>query len=125
MKKIIFSQKAPKPIGAYSQAVKVGGLLFISGQLAIDPKHGTIDAKDIVGQTRQVIENIKTVVEAVDYCLSNIIQTTVYLSSMTLFEEFNNVYAKYFKADYPARAIIGCELKAGALVEISAIAYKE
>ena len=125
MKKLILSQKAPKPVGPYSQAVQVDKFLFISGQLAIDPKQGKIVATDIKTQTQQVIENIKAIVEAANFSLEDIVQTTVYLSSMDLFEEFNREYAKYFNGAYPSRVTIGCELKSDALLEIAAIAYKE
>ena len=73
-------------------------ILYVSGQLAIDPKEGKLVAADITVQTRQVMENIKAILAAADYSLKDIVQTTVYLSSMTLFEEFNREYAKYFNA---------------------------
>ena len=125
MKKTVFSQNAPKPIGPYNQAVQGGNFLFVSGQLAIDPKENKIVAKDITLQTRQVMENIKAILEAADYNLKDIVQSTVYLSSMTLFDEFNREYAKLFESDFPARATVGIELKSGALVEISVVAYKD
>jgi 2-iminobutanoate/2-iminopropanoate deaminase len=125
MKKIICSQSAPKPVGPYSQAVKVEKFLFVSGQIAIDPKEGKIVASDIKAQTARVLENIKAILEAADYSLSNVVQTTVYLSSMTLFKDFNATYAEYFGEDFPARATVGVELMPGALVEISAVAYTE
>jgi 2-iminobutanoate/2-iminopropanoate deaminase len=125
MKKIVLTQNAPKPIGPYNQAVQAGKFLFVSGQLAIDPKEGKIAAKDITSQTRQVMENLKAILEAVDYCLSDIVQSTVYLSSMALFDEFNREYAKYFDGEFPARAAAAAELKSGALVEVSVVAYKE
>jgi 2-iminobutanoate/2-iminopropanoate deaminase len=125
MKKTINSQEAPKPVGPYNQAVQVDKFLFISGQLPIDPKVGKIMTTDIVTQTHQVMENIKAILAAADYSVSNIVQTTVYLSLMTNFEEFNMEYAKYFDSEYPARATAACELKTGALIEISAVAYKE
>lgn len=125
MKKTILSQNAPKPIGPYSQAVQAGKFLFVSGQLAIDPKEGKIVAKDITLQTRQVMENIKAILEAAGYTLKDVVKTTVYLSSMSLFEEFNREYAKSFEAEFPARATVGIELKPGALVEVSAVAYKD
>jgi 2-iminobutanoate/2-iminopropanoate deaminase len=124
MKKPIFSQKAPKPIGPYNQAVQADGFIFVSGQLAIDPKQGKIVARDIASQTQQVMMNIKAILEAASYSLNDVIQTTVYLSKVALFEEFNTEYSKHFSDDYPARATIGCELKTGALVEISVVAYK-
>ncbi|MGD6851291.1 MAG: RidA family protein [Candidatus Bathyarchaeia archaeon] len=125
MKKAITTPNAPKPIGPYSQVVETGGFLYISGQLAIDPKDGKLAAKDITLQTRQVMENIKAILEAAEYTLEDVVSTTVYLKSMADFKDFNREYARYFQADFPARATIGgVELKAGALVEISAVAYK-
>ncbi len=126
MKKIITSKDAPKPVGSYNQAVQADNFLFVSGQLAIDPKEGKLVQADITVQTRQVLENIKAILEAADFNLKGVVQTTVYLTSMSLFEGFNREYAKYFQSDPPARATIGnAELKAGALVEVSAVAYKD
>jgi len=125
MKETINTENAPKPVGPYSQAVKAGKFLFISGQLPIDPKEGKLVASEIKAQTTRVLENIKAILEAADYNFANIVQTNVYLSSMTLFSEFNTVYTQYFGKDFPARVTIGATLPSGALVEISAIAYKE
>jgi 2-iminobutanoate/2-iminopropanoate deaminase len=124
MKKPVLSPNAPKPIGPYSQAIKADDFLFVSGQLPIDPKQGKIVAADISGQTRQVMENIKAILEAADFGLSDVVQCTVFLSSLSLFDEFNREYARYFTADFPARATVAAELKAGALLEISVVAYK-
>ncbi len=125
MKKIIATPNAPKPVGPYNQAVQAKGFLFISGQLAINPKDNKLTAPEITVQTRQVMDNIKAILEATGYTLKDIVQATVYLQSMTLFDEFNREYAKYFEADFPARAAVGnIELKAGALLEVSAVAYK-
>ena len=125
MKKSICTENAPKPVGPYSQAVRAEKFLFVSGQLAIDQKEGKIIALDIKGQTVQVLENIQSILKAADYNLSDIVQANVYLSSMTLFGEFNSIYATYFRKDFPARATVGIQLTPGALVEISVIAYKE
>ncbi len=125
MKKPIFTENAPKPLGPYSQAVRADKFLFVSGQLAIDPKEGKIIALDIKGQTVQVLENIKAILNAANYNLSDIVQANVYLLSMALLSEFNSTYATYFRKDFPARATVGIELTSGALVEISIIAYKE
>ena len=125
MKKQIFTEKAPKPVGPYNQAVQAGKFLFVSGQLAIDPKEGKIVAKDITLQTRQVMENIKAILEAAGYGLKDVVASNVYLSSMALFDEFNSEYAKYFDGEFPARATVGAELKADALVEVSVVAYKD
>ena len=125
MKAPVFTEKAPKPLGPYNQAVKAGKFLFVSGQLAIDPKEGKIVAKTVTLQTRQVMENIKAILEAAGYGLKDIVLSNVYLSSMALFDEFNNEYAKYFDSEFPARATVGIELKADALVEVSVVAYKD
>ena len=125
MKQTVFSAKAPKPVGSYSQAVKAGKFLFVSGQLPIDPKEGKIVAVDVASQTRQVMENIKAILEAANYTVKDVVSTNVYLSSMTLFDQFNGEYAKCFDGEFPARVTIGCELKAGALVEVSAVAYRD
>jgi 2-iminobutanoate/2-iminopropanoate deaminase len=125
MKETVFSQKAPKPLGPYSQVVKAGGLLFVSGQLPIDPKEGRIVTVDIATQTRQVMENIKAILEATGCTMKDVISTNVYLSSMTLFDQFNMEYAKYFDAEFPARATVACELKQDALVEVSVVVYKD
>jgi 2-iminobutanoate/2-iminopropanoate deaminase len=125
MRKIIQTEKAPKPVGPYSQAIKVDKFLFVSGQVAIDPAKGKIVAEGIKAQTSRVMENIKAILQAAGYDLSDVVQSNVYLSSMALFTEFNNEYAKYFSKEFPARATVGTELMQGALVEISVIAYKD
>lgn len=116
---------APKPIGPYSQAIQAGRFLFVSGQLALDPMQGRIITSDIQLQTRQVFENLKAILETAGYSLKDVIQSTVYLSSMGLFEEFNREYAKYFETDYPSRTTVSVVLVSGALIEVSIVAYKE
>jgi len=125
MKKTVFSEKAPKPVGPYSQAVLSGKFLFVSGQLAINPLKGKIIDANIILQTTQVMENIKSILEKASYSLKDIVQSNVYLSSMSLFDDFNKEYAKFFEGEFPARSTIAAELKDNALVEISVIAYKE
>ncbi len=125
MKKIVVTNEAPKPKGPYSQAIRVDKFLFVSGQLAIDPKEGKIVATDIKGQTQRVLENIKAIIAASGYTLNDIVQTNVYLSSMELFGDFNEAYANFFEKDSPARVTVGASLVPGALVEISAVAYRE
>jgi 2-iminobutanoate/2-iminopropanoate deaminase len=124
MKKTVNTPNAPKPVGPYSQAIQTDNTLYISGQLAIDPKTNILTAGDIKLQTQQVMRNIQAILAATGMNLKDIVQTTVYLSSMALFADFNMEYAKYFESDPPARATVACELKTGALVEISAVAYK-
>ena len=125
MKKAVLSQNAPKPIGPYNQAVQAGNFLFVSGQLAIDLKDGKLIVENIRLQTHLIMENIKAILEAAGYSLKDVVQSTVYLSSMTLFDEFNREYAKFFDGDFPARSLVGSELKRGALVEVSVVAYKD
>jgi 2-iminobutanoate/2-iminopropanoate deaminase len=125
MKKIIQTEDAPKPAGPYSQAIIADKFLFVSGQVAIDPKEGKIITNDIKGQTVRVMKNIKAILQAAGYNLGHIIQSSVYLSSMKLFSEFNTEYAKYFTQGFPTRATVGTELMPNALVEISVTAYKE
>jgi 2-iminobutanoate/2-iminopropanoate deaminase len=124
VKKVVLSMNAPTPLGPYSQAVQAGGFLFVSGQLAINPKDGKMIVAEIKLQTRQVMENIKAILESAGFSLKDVVQSTVYLSSMSLFEEFNREYAKFFEGDFPARATVGAELKSGALVEVSVVAFK-
>jgi 2-iminobutanoate/2-iminopropanoate deaminase len=101
MKKVIHAEGAPEPVGPYGQALQVGKFLFVSGQVAIDPKEGRIITSDIREQTVRVMENIKMILHAAVYRLSNIVQSNVYLSSMKLFSEFNDEYAKYFFDVFP------------------------
>ena len=125
MKTTIFTEKAPKPLGPYSQAILADKFLFISGQLAIDPKERKIVAENVTLQTRQVMENIKNILDAAGYSLKDIVQSNVFLSSMGLFEEFNKEYSKFFDEEFPARLTVGVELKGNALIEVSVVAYKD
>ena len=125
LRKIIQTEKAPKPVGPYSQAVKVDKFLFVSGQVAIDPEKGKIIAGGIKAQTVRVMENLKEILQTAGYSLSDIVQSNVYLSSMACLSEFNNEYAKYFDKGFPTRATVGIELMPGALLEISVVAYKD
>jgi 2-iminobutanoate/2-iminopropanoate deaminase len=96
MRKIIQTGNAPAPVGPYSQAVKVDKFLFVSGQVAIDPKEGRIVTNGIREQTVRVMENIKAILQAAGYNLTDVVQSNVYLSSMALFSEFNTEYARVF-----------------------------
>ena len=125
MKKIVLSENAPKPLGVYSQAVKAGRFLFVSGQLGIDPETGKLVSENTKGQTRRVMKNIEAILEAENYGFIDVVQANVYLSSTRLFNDFNSEYEKHFVNEPPARVTVGVELGLGALVEISVIAYKE
>ena len=123
MKAVVLTDRGPKPIGPYSQAVKSGGFLFASGQVALDPKNNECVAGDISQQTERVLENIKGVVEAGGSSLSHVVKTTVFLKDMNDFAAMNEVYAKYFTAAPPARSTVQVSrLPKDALVEIEVIA---
>lgn len=105
-KKIIVTDGAPKAIGPYSQGIKVNGLIFTSGQIPVDPKTNQIVGEDIKLQTRQVIENLKAVLEAGGSSLNQVVKTTVYLNDMAEFQFMNEVYSEYFKENMPARTTV-------------------
>ena len=122
MKKIISTDKAPAAIGPYSQAVQFGNLLFVSGQIALDPQTGTIVEGRITAQTRQVMENLKAVIEAAGMTLQDVLKCSCFLSSMNNFVKFNAVYDSYFKASLPARETVEvARLPKDVLVEVSAV----
>ena len=114
---------APEAIGPYSQAIKLGNMLYISGQIPLNPATGEIESPDIMDQTRQVLENIKAIVEFAGGATPSILKTTVYLSSLLDFEMMNEVYAEFFPFRPPARATVEvAALPKDALIEIEAIA---
>ncbi|AEC52777.1 translation initiation inhibitor, putative [Pyrococcus sp. NA2] len=125
-REIIYTEKAPKPIGPYSQAIKVGNFIFVAGQIPIDPKTGEIVKGGIKEQTRQVLENIKAILEAAGASLNDVVKVTVYLKNMDDFGEMNEVYSEYFGESRPARvAVEVSRLPKDVLIEIEVIAYKE
>ena len=125
MKKVIFTEKAPAAIGPYSQAVEVNGMVFLSGQIPVDPATGEFVPGGVTEQTIQVFENIKNVLAEAGLTTANIVKTTVFLADMSLFAEMNAVYAKYFEGDFPARSAVAVKaLPKGALVEIESIAVR-
>ena len=122
MAKKIATEKAPSAIGPYSQAVISGGLVYTSGQIAIDPKVGDIVAKDIAGQTEQVMKNLGAVLEAAGSSFEKAVKTTCFLSDIADFAAFNEIYGKYF-TEKPARSCVAAKaLPKGALVEVEVIA---
>ena len=123
MKKIINTQKAPKAIGPYSQAVEVNGMLFISGQIPMNPETGKIVEGGITEQTEQVMKNIGAILMEAGYTFKNVIKSTCLLSDMANFGGMNEVYSKYYPEDAPARAAFAVkELPLSVLVEIETIA---
>jgi len=126
MKQIIQTEKAPAPIGPYSQAVKAGGFLFISGQVAIDPATSEIIKGGIKNEARRVMENIGSILKDANLTFQHIVKTTIFLSDMSLFTEVNEVYATYFDGDFPARETVAVKgLPKGVNVEISVTACIE
>ncbi len=120
--KITQTDKAPKAIGPYSQAIVTGGLIYTSGQIPINPASGNIEAEDITGQTKQVIENLSAVLEESGSSLQKVVKTTCFLKNINDFATFNDVYAQYFTGK-PARSCVEVSnLPKGALVEIEVIA---
>jgi 2-iminobutanoate/2-iminopropanoate deaminase len=123
MKQIIATENAPRAIGPYSQAVSHNGLLFLSGQIPLDPATGQLVEGDIAAQTGRVIENLKAVLEAAGSSLDQVLKTTVYLKDMGEFAKMNEVYGKYFPTASPARATVEvARLPRDVRVEIDAIA---
>lgn len=123
MREVILTERAPKPIGPYSQAIKSSGFLFASGQVALDPKTGEMAGSDIASQTDRVLQNIKGLVEAAGSTLHRVVKTTVFLKDMNDFAVMNEVYGKYFPAPHPARTTVqAARLPKDSLVEIEVIA---
>jgi 2-iminobutanoate/2-iminopropanoate deaminase len=123
MKDVVITDRGPKPIGPYSQAIKANGLVFLAGQVALDPKTGELTGADIRQQTERVLENIKGIVEASGSNLHHIVKTTVFLKDMNDFAGMNEVYAKYFTLAPPARSTVQVSrLPKDALVGIEVIA---
>jgi 2-iminobutanoate/2-iminopropanoate deaminase len=122
---MIRTDKAPAPIGPYSQAILAGNELFCSGQIAIDPASGELRGDDVASQTEQVLRNLGAVLQAAEMNYSNVVKTTIFLVDMNDFTAVNEVYAKYFDASKPARSTVAVSaLPKGARVEIDAIAKK-
>ena len=121
-KEIVFTKNAPDPVGPYSQAVTYYKLVFVSGQIPIDPATSKIVEGGIEQQTVQVLENIKNILESINLKLDDVVKTSVFLSDWDNFKAFNNVYCRYFKINPPARTTVQAGLMAGVLVEIDSIA---
>jgi 2-iminobutanoate/2-iminopropanoate deaminase len=123
MKKIISTAEAPAAIGPYSQAVRVGSLIFCAGQVPLDPKSGNIVSGDIAEQTRRVLDNVTAILKSEQLTLSHVVKTTVFLADFGDFQKMNEVYATYFKDQPPARSTVGVStLPKNARVEIEVIA---
>ena len=126
MKKVFATTNAPGAIGPYSQAVQAGGMVFVSGQLPIDPATGAFAGDDVKSQTRQSLTNIKNILASEGIGMDQVIRVCVFLKDMNTFGDMNEVYGEFFEGDYPARAAVEvARLPKDALVEIEAVAVAE
>ncbi|RLG85684.1 MAG: deaminase [Thermoprotei archaeon] len=125
MKKAIFTNKAPRPVGPYSQAIKIDKWLFISGQVPIDPLTGQRVEGDFKLKVKRVLENVKAIVEEAGGKLDNVVKVTVFLSDINKFQELNEVYEEYFKDTAPARSVIEAKLPKNFEIMMEVIAYIE
>ncbi|PKP21664.1 MAG: hypothetical protein CVU05_06215 [Bacteroidetes bacterium HGW-Bacteroidetes-21] len=124
MKKVIFTENAPKAVGPYSQAIEANGMLFVSGQLGINPATGVM-AEGIEAQTTQVLTNMKAILEAAGYSMQHVVKCTCLLKDMNDFKAMNGIYAEFFTQEPPARAAYGvARLPLDGMIEIEAIAVK-
>jgi 2-iminobutanoate/2-iminopropanoate deaminase len=124
-KRIIKTERAPQPIAPYSQAVEANGLIFVAGQVGLDPRNRQLVTSSFEAETTQVMENIKAILEAANLTMDDIINTTIYIKDIANFQKVNDLYGKYFKGDYPARTTIGvANLPASANIEIAVVAAR-
>ncbi|MDQ6765480.1 MAG: RidA family protein [Verrucomicrobiota bacterium] len=124
MKKIVSTTEAPAAVGPYSQAVRIGPMLFTAGQIPLDPQSGQIVSQDVAEQTRRVLDNLTAVLRAEQMDFSNIVKTTVFMTNLGDFQTMNEVYSSYFKDQPPARSTVQVSaLPKGAQVEIEVVAF--
>jgi len=125
-REVIYSEKAPKPVGPYSQAIRVNEFVFVSGQIPVDPVTGKLVKGGVGEQTERVLENLKEILREAGCSLADVVRVTVYLKRAEDFREMNRVYERYFSESKPARITVICEPPVeGALIEIDAIAYRD
>jgi 2-iminobutanoate/2-iminopropanoate deaminase len=124
-KLVISTPQAPAPIGPYSQAILADNLLFISGQVPINPSTGNVESTDIIGETHQVMHNIRAILTEAGMNFSHVVKTTIFLSDMSFFATVNEVYGKYFSGNFPARETVAVKgLPKNVSLEISMIAMR-
>jgi len=124
-KKVIKTTNAPDPIGPYNQAIKAGNMLFIAGQVAINPATGNVEAEDITAEATQVMLNLQAILSEAGLKFDHVVKTTIFLTDMSLFSAVNDGYGKYFTKDFPARETVAVKgLPKNVNVEISMIAVK-
>ncbi len=125
MKRIIHTTEAPVAIGPYSQAVESNGILFISGQIPLDPKSGKITGNTIKEQTKQVLTNLSGILKSAGYSITQVVKTTCYMKDLNSFSEMNEIYAEFFNSQPPARAAVEVSrLPKDVLIEIEAVAVR-
>jgi 2-iminobutanoate/2-iminopropanoate deaminase len=125
MREVISTTAAPKAIGPYSQAVRAGGLVFVSGQVAIDPANQQVIAGNVAAQTERVLENVSAILRAAGTSLDHVVRSTVFLKNMDDFASMNEVYGRFFQASPPARSTVEvARLPKDVLVEIDVIAFE-
>lgn len=125
MKSPVSTDEAPAAIGPYSQAVRAGGLLFLSGQIALDPQRGQLIAGDVAAQTEQTMNNLRAVLRAAGASVDDVVRTTIYVVDLAHYGAVNEVYGRFFRPPYPARSTVQVSaLPRGALVEIDVIALQ-
>lgn len=125
MTRTVFTPNAPAPIGPYSQAIKAGNTLYVSGQIAINAQTGALEMDSLQAETTRVMENLKAVVEAGGFTLADVVKCTIFLMDMQFFAEVNEIYGAYFAESKPARETVQVAgLPKGVRVEISAVAVK-
>jgi len=125
-KEILFTKRAPAPVGAYSQAVRAGGFVFISGQIPLNPETGEVLFADITEQTERILANIRNILQDAGMGLEDVVKTTVFLELMDDMSRVNEVFARYFGDNPPARSAVEvARLPKDVAIEIEAIAYKE
>jgi len=125
MKESIFTDRAPRPVGPYSQAIKIDKWVFISGQVPIDPSTGQRVKGDFKVKVKRVLENIKAIIEAAGGGLQNVVKVTIFLSDINKFQELNEIYKEYFKDKPPARSVMEAKLPKDFELMVEAIAYIE
>ena len=124
VRQVVSTDKAPAAIGPYSQAIKAGEFLYVSGQIPVDPATGNVPAA-IADQARQSLENLKAIVEAAGYTLADVVKTTVFAADIANFTEINGIYAEYFSREAPARSFVAVkDLPKGVGLEIEAVAWR-
>jgi 2-iminobutanoate/2-iminopropanoate deaminase len=126
MKHVIQTNQAPEPIGPYSQAIKTGNLVFVSGQIALNPTTGNLALTNLEEETHQVMKNLEAILKEAGSSFQQVVKSTIFLSDMNLFSQVNAIYASYFTGDYPARETVqAAGLPRGVNVEISVISVCE